>query len=96
MLKLGCEAGILKTLFPFSVCDKTSFPGFTRESVPNVEVGVREAVRMLSVGHGQGVLKCNCKTGKCNKNCTCFKANPTQKCNSRCHGGHDNNNCLNK
>ena len=94
MLQLGCEAGTLNTMFPFSVCDKSDYPGFTRDNVPDVEIGVREAVRLLSVGNGQGVLKCGCKTGKCNKNCTCFKAN--QKCYSRCHGGHENANCINK
>ena len=94
MLKLGCEAGTLNTMFPFSIYDKSDFPGFSVANVKEGEIGVREAVKFLSVGNGQGVLKCNCKTGKCNKACTCFKAN--QKCNSRCHGGHDNKNCVNK
>ena len=47
----------------------------------------------MSVGHGQWVLKYNCKAGKCDK-CSCAKA--SQKCNSRCHGGYENNKCLNK
>lgn len=51
----------------------------------------REAIRLLSVGHGQGVLKCNCK-GAC-KNCNCVKHK--QKCNSRCHNGQNNVKCTN-
>ena len=97
MFRLGCEVGVLNTMFPFNVIGRTELvSNFSKESIPDVQVGVREAIRLLSVGHGQGVLKCNCKTGKCNKNCTCRKATPTQKCNSKCHGGNLNKNCENK
>ena len=54
---LGCEAGTLNTLFTFSICGKSDYPGFTRGNVPEVEVSVREAVRLLSVGNGQGHFK---------------------------------------
>ena len=82
MFRLGCEVGVLNTMFPFNVIEKTQLvSSFSKESIPDVQVGVREAIRLLSIGHGQGVLKCNCKTGKCNKNFTCKKAIPTQECN---------------
>ncbi|RNA08591.1 KRAB-A domain-containing 2-like [Brachionus plicatilis] len=49
-----------------------------------VSVGAREAVRLLSICHGQDYLKCNC-TGNCaTKRCSCKKAN--LKCSSKCHG----------
>ena len=98
LFKLGCEVGILDTMFAFNVIDKTDLISpLTFEKNPQKILSVREAIRLLSVGHGQGVLKCNCKTGECNKGrCSCFKAEPPQKCNSRCHGGNDNQNCKNK
>lgn len=53
-------------------------------------ITVREAIRELSVGRGQGVLKCNCK-GNCAGRCSCAKAG--QVCNSRCHEGNPNPKC---
>lgn len=39
-----------------------------------VRVTVREAVRLISVGHGQGFIKCDCK-GKCMQSrCSCRTA----------------------
>ena len=64
------------------------------EEIPDKTLSVRSAVIALSVGHGQGVLKCGCKA-KCGGKCTCLKAVPTQKCNSRCHGGNKNLKCAN-
>ena len=55
------------------------------------EVGLREAMRVVSAVGGQGVVQCACK-GKCNSNkCSCFKNG--RKCNSRCHKG--NTDCCN-
>ena len=49
-----------------------------------VELSVREAIKALSVGHGQGYVKCSC-TGKCATNkCSCKKAGIA--CSSKCHG----------
>ena len=95
LFKLGCEVGILDTHFPFNAFEKTQLvTTFKANDVPDKQLSVREAIRLLSVGHGQGVLKCNCKTGECNAGrCSCFRAN--QKCNSRCHGGCENKNCKN-
>ena len=47
-------------------------------------MSVREAVRELSVGKGQGYLKCAC-TGTCATNrCSCKAAKLA--CSSKCHG----------
>ena len=90
---MGCEVGTLDTCFAFNAFDKTELvSNFKLEDVPDKTVSVREAIRLLSVGHGQGVLKCNCKTGDC-KNCNCVQAK--QKCQIKCHGGFVNKNCKN-
>ena len=56
------------------------------------QVSVREAARLIDIGGGQGMLKCNCtstcQTGKCK--CKDRKV----LCNSRCH--HNNTKCKNK
>jgi len=38
---------------------------FTIEDVPEKPFTVREAIRFLSVAHGQGVFKCGCLTKAC-------------------------------
>ena len=87
-MRLGCEAGTLNVLFPFNVIDKIELKiVFT---IPEISLGVREAISKMSVGTGQGFLKCSCKTGKC-LHCNCAKSNVS--CNSRCHGGQSNHNC---
>ena len=69
---------------------------FTIEQVPkDKKVSVREAVRAVSIAHGQGVKACGCVSGKCNGGkCGCF--NSKVPCNSRCHKGNLNPNCCNK
>ena len=57
-------------------------------------IPLREAVKSLSQGGGQGYTKCNCAKGnkQCQTNrCKCFKNG--LKCNSRCHNSL---NCKNK
>ena len=43
---------------------------------------ITETISKMSVGTGQGFLKCSCKTGKC-LHCNCTESNVS--CNSRCH-----------
>ena len=50
--------------------------------------GVREAVRLMFVGGGQGMLKCNCHGDFKSNRCSCKKNKLL--CNSRCHGGSCN------
>ena len=45
VIKKKCYGQVVKreklnTIFPFNVCDKTTYPGFTSEGVPDVELGV--------------------------------------------------------
>ena len=75
MFKLGCKVGVLEGLFPFNTLTKSEQrTDFEKENIAEKVVKVREAIRLLSVGDGQGALKYNC-TGKCakgktNANCT--------------------------
>ena len=70
--ELCCEVGCLEGLWHRNAFDllknAVEFP-FNL----NKKVAVREAVRLLSVGGGQGMWKCNCN-GKCDtKRCSCLK-----------------------
>ena len=90
MHELACQAGVLKNMWARNSFDKMN--GEIIDIRTDVSATVREAVTNLSVGGGQGMLKCNC-TGACaNNRCSCRKN--SLQCNSRCHGG--NNNCKNK
>ena len=58
--KLACEAGVLEGYF-----QRNTFQLMTKEVEFNVnrvgkKIPVRTAVTTLSLGHGQGVVKCNC------------------------------------
>jgi hypothetical protein len=56
------------------------------------ELSVRSTITAISIGSGQGVVKCNC-TAKCiTMSCKCKKSGLL--CNSKCHGG--NSKCENK
>lgn len=99
LFQLGCRAGVLDTYIAFNCFQKTDLvTDFDADYIPKdkngdfVKVGPREAVRILSIGHGQGYLKCNC-TGNCATNrCSCRKAE--LKCSSKCHGKQFNcSNC---
>ena len=68
--RLGCAAGELATCF-----SRNSFElvkgNLEHPTVHPQKVGVRQALSELSVGGGQGMLKCNCM-GKCEtKRCNC-------------------------
>jgi hypothetical protein len=68
----------------------------TIDKVPkDKKVSVREAVKAVSIAGGQGVKACGCISGNCNiGKCVCF--NNKVPCNSRCHKGNPNPNCLRK
>ena len=61
-----------------------------------VVMPLREAVRKLSVGTGQGYVRCNCAlTAKCSTNrCSCKFAKIS--CSSKCHGKSEDAKCTNK
>jgi hypothetical protein len=51
--------------------------------VEYIELGIREAMKSVSVGLGQGFVRCNC-SGKCaNRRCGCFESKIG--CNTKCH-----------
>ena len=91
MHEIACEAGVLETMYARNSFDKVD------EQVNVIidtskAIGLRSAVKQISIGGGQGMIKCNC-TSSCSTNrCSCRKANLL--CNSRCHGG--NSFCKNK
>ncbi|RNA13448.1 KRAB-A domain-containing 2-like [Brachionus plicatilis] len=90
LFKLGCRAGVLDTFEACNCIEKTNLvTEFNQEFIPKdkqgdfIKVSAREAVRLVSVGHGQGFLKCSC-TGECaTMRCSCCKAE--LKCSSKCH-----------
>ena len=88
--QLGCAAGVLETLYARSAFTKLN--GIFEFEIPETKIGLRAAVSKLSVGGGQGMVKCNC-LGYCDSNrCNCKKSQLL--CNSRCH--HNNSKCKNK
>ena len=92
LYELACQAGCFTIMFARNAFDKVDANLNISVRTDKSISSIREAVKELSVGGGQGMTKCNC-TGKCyNGRCSCKKANLL--CNSRCHGG--NSNCINK
>lgn len=89
--RLASEVGILNNLF-----HRNAFMvGSVNIDYPTMNtlktVSIREAVTALSLGTGQGVIRCDC-TQTCQRKCTCKKYN--LKCKSRCHKA--NGQCQNK
>ena len=91
LFEIGCRAGVLDSYVAFNCLEKTDLvTEFCRDFIPTdnegnfIKVGAREAVRILSIGHGQGYLKCNCNGNCATNRCTCRKAE--LKCSSKCHG----------
>jgi len=79
--RVGCKVGILDRVFQWNQLSKSDLVSeWKMDQIPQKEISVRSAIIALSVGHGQGVLKCNCKQA-CGGKCSCLKAK--QKCNFR-------------
>ena len=55
---------LAKTNLQVEAIKKDSIPGLKKNLSESETVREREVIRLLSVGHGQSVLKCNCK-GAC-------------------------------
>lgn len=53
-----------------------------------IELSKRTANSIQSLVGGQGFKFCNCTNECLGGRCGCFKANPTMKCNSKCHSGN--------
>jgi len=109
LFKLACQVGVLDVYYAFNSFFKTKLEGsFTIEKIPKVidkktgneteeyvKLGIREAVRLLSVGTGQGFIKCNCIiNAKCSTSrCSCKAAKIS--CSSKCHGKSEQAKCTN-
>jgi len=60
--------------------------------VPDKNISLRKAVAELSLGGGQGFLRCDCTTHCKTARCKCRKEG--FECNSRCHSGRKCHNIL--
>ena len=81
--KIGTKAGVLSGVFARNQIELTKFNKITCNMIPSDELSIRTAVRLLSVGEGQGMVKCSCKTGCLKIRCKCFKNK--RDCTSACH-----------
>jgi len=110
LFKLGCQVGVLDKYYAYNSFFKTRLElesSFKEDEIPRildkkgnktsayVTLGLREAVSKLSVGTGQGYVKCACtNNAKCSTmRCSCRKANIS--CSSKCHGKSPESNCVN-
>ncbi len=65
---------------------------YSLDGVDYIEIGIREAMKYVSVGLGQGFVRCNC-SGKCaTKKCGCYEAKIG--CNTKFHP-KTKSNCVN-
>ena len=83
--KIGTKAGILSGYFARNQVEQIRYKGLSMDQIPVSEsnVSVRAAVRLLSVGDGQGYKRCLCAGTCLTKRCKCLKSGMI--CNSACH-----------
>lgn len=87
LYELACEVGVFSDLFSRNAFDllqncQVEVSIRTDKTIKSI----RQAVNEMSIGGGQGMVKCNC-TSQCMTNrCGCRKSNLL--CNSRCHGSN--------
>ncbi|CAF1013044.1 unnamed protein product [Brachionus calyciflorus] len=93
LYELACEVGVFTEMFARNCFDLVKDSNILLNIRTDKTVkGVRAAVTELSIGGGQGMIKCNC-TSQCSTNrCSCKKSKLL--CNSKCHGS--NPGCKNK
>ncbi len=90
--KLGTKNGVISRLFPRSELTLCKQTFFGIENVPMDKfITLRSESIASSLGHGQGIIKCNCKKNCSSKRCIC--KSKKLLCNSRCH---NSNSCFNK
>ena len=100
--------GVLDRYYAFNSFFKSNLAcSFSINDIPKVKdkkdvetdeivvMSLREAVRKMSVGTGQGFVKCNCAiTAKCSTTrCSCKNAKIS--CSSKCHGKSPDAKCTN-
>lgn len=88
--KIGTKAGVISNFLERNAFQAIKYAALKKENVPSKNYSIREIVGILSVGNGQGMRKCNCKSDCQTNRCSCYKNK--FKCRSACHG---NKSCKN-
>jgi hypothetical protein len=70
LYELACEAGVLSILFARNAFDNVCADIDVKIRL-DIKVGVREAIKNISIGGGQGMLKCNCTATCMTNRCSC-------------------------
>jgi hypothetical protein len=81
--KVGTKAGVIQGWLARTAVEFVKHCTLSPSAVPSNELMVRSAVRSLSIGNGQGYVRCQCRGMCLIKRCFCFKAG--NLCNSACH-----------
>lgn len=81
--RIGTKAGIIDNWLERNCFELVSFVGLRKTDVPDKMASLREIVKTMSIGTGQGFRKCACKTNCATNKCRCFK--DILRCNSDCH-----------
>ena len=80
LFKIGTRCGFLNNLFSRNQFTKCKEKLVSLE-IPNRNISVRTASTEMSVGTGQGFVKCTCTKRCVDKHCGCRQKN--RKCNSK-------------
>ena len=83
--KIGTRGGIIKDWLHRNCFELLKYKNLKKENIPLNITSLREIVKILSVGNGQGFKKCSCKGNCQNNKCKCYKNKMV--CNSACHSG---------
>ena len=63
--QIGTRGGVIDRWMPRNAFEAVTFRGLGEEDVPKFTLSIREIVRKLSIGNGQGFVRCSCKSSKC-------------------------------
>ena len=83
--RLGTTHGVLHGFYSYNqILKAPGSPTLLAEDIPSeAPKSLREIARLQSITGGQGMLKCDCKSGCKTKRCKCKQAQVL--CNFRCH-----------
>ena len=90
-VKVGTKEGVIQGWLSIPQVEFAKQTLLKAEDVPSTEMTIRRAVRVLSVGTGQGFKRCQSKGACLTKQCSCFKEG--NLCIGSCH---PRSNCKNK
>jgi hypothetical protein len=87
LYELACEAGVFSEMFARNSFDLVKDANIDINIITETSVkSIRQAVNVLPIGGGQGMIKCNCTSSCVTNRCSCKKSNLL--CNTRCHGAN--------